>query len=72
MNISLTGYKVIYEDKVLNAVSLQRIEIFEDPPRLVRIFTKVDSVEIIAIDTDGTLIVVRDAGTKFQFIPRIN
>lgn len=72
MNISLNGYKVVHEDKVLNAVSLQRVEIFEDPPRSEGVFAKADSVEVIAVDTDGTLIVIRDAGSKFQFIPRIN
>lgn len=74
MEVSLSGYKVVYGDKVLNALSLigmrlknpEKLEEYENP------ISKPDFVSILAIDTDGTLIVIDDETWRFQFIPQIN
>lgn len=74
MEVSLSGYKVVYGDKVLNALSLigmrlkhpERQEEYEKP------ISKPDFIIVLAIDTDGTLIVIEDETWRFQFIPQIN
>ena len=74
MEVSLSGYKVVYGDKVLNALSLimmrlkhpERQEEYEKP------ISKLDFISVLAIDTDGTLIVIEDETWRFQFIPQIN
>ena len=62
MEVSLSGYKVVYGDKVLNALSLigmrlkhpERQEEYEKP------ISKPDFISVLAINTDGTLIVIDD------------
>ena len=74
MEVSLSGYKVVYGDKVLNALSLlgmrlknpEKLEEYEKP------ISKPDFISVLAIDTDGTLIVIDDETWRFQFVPRIS
>lgn len=74
MEISLSGYKVVYGNKVLNALSLldmngKEPEIKEgDEERTI----KPDFLSILVVDTDGTLTIIEGEAKKFQFIPRVN
>ena len=34
--------------------------------------SKPDSIAVLAIDSDGNLIIVDDEAWRFQFIPRVN
>ena len=74
MGISLSGYKVIYGEKVLNALALLDpwTEIPEKDEKSKGTIIKPNRLAILAIDTDGTLIVIEDEAWQFQFIPRIN
>ena len=74
MEISLNGYRVIYDDKVLNALSLLGMHgeepetKGEDEKRII----KPDFLSVLAVDTDGTLAIIEGEAQKFQFIPKIN
>lgn len=71
MEIDLTKFKVIYDGKVLNAVSLGGFR-FDESQNITETYKKPKWIEIIAIDTDGTLVFIRDETQKFQFIPQLN
>lgn len=74
MDISLNGYKVVYDNKVLNALSLLGMsggepeEKEKDEKRII----KPDFLSILAVDTDGTITIIEGEAREFQFIPRIN
>ena len=70
MEVSLSGYKVVYGDKVLNALSLIGMRLKH--PERQKPISKPDFMSVLAIDTDGTLIVIEDETWRFQFIPQIN
>ena len=74
MNISLKGYKVIYGEKVLNALAL--IDMWErsseKPENQEETISKPDHLVVLAIDTDGTVVVIDDEAWRFQFIPQVN
>lgn len=70
MGIDLTKFKVIYDGKVLNAVSLGTCQ-FEENQDMAESYKKPKWIEIIAIDTDGTIVFIRDETRKFQFVPRL-
>ena len=74
MEISLNGYKVVYGDKVLNALSLSSIHVKapETEGEYKETTIKPDFLGVLAVDTDGTLVIIEDEARKFQFIPRIN
>lgn len=69
-NTDLSKYKVIYDDKVLRALTLVGIEFSEKQD--MNEITKIPSMlEILIIDEDGRIKVIRDKENKFQFIPII-
>lgn len=76
MFVSLNGYKVIYTDKVLNALELLEMRTHE-PERheecRVRgnAISKPDFIAVLAINSDGNLVIVEDEAWRFQFIPRM-
>ena len=74
MFVSLNGYKVIYADKVLNALEL--LEMRKNAPEKHGergdLLSKPDSIAVLAINSDGNLIIVDDEAWRFQFIPRVN
>ena len=72
MEVSLSGYKVVYGDKVLNALSLimMRLKHPERQEEHEKPISKPDFISVLAIDADGTLI--EDETWRFQFIPQIN
>ena len=73
MFVSLNGYKVIYADKVLNALEL--LEMRKNAPEKHGergdLISKPDSIAVLAINSDGNLIIVDDEAWRFQFIPRV-
>lgn len=71
MNIDLSRFKVIYQDKVLKALSLQDI-IFPDSANWNDIHKKPKIIEILVINEDGNIEVLRDESWMFQFVPVIN
>jgi hypothetical protein len=68
MNVDLSRFKVIYDEKVLNAVSLQEV-VFSDYVDWDDVYKIPKLIEIIAINEDGNIQVLRDKTWKFQFIP---
>ena len=70
--ISLAGFKVVYSDKVLNAIALMNISLPEDmeyPPK--NSINKPKFLEITAINEDGNIVMIHDEAWRFQFIPII-
>ena len=70
MGISLVGYKVIYDEKVLQAVALMEIEMPENAKHEDQ-HKKPKFLEILAVNSDGNIIAIKDEAWRFQFIPRL-
>ena len=64
----LSRFKVVYGDKVLRALELAGIEISDDvtPEDLVKV---PKFIEVIVINSDGNIEILRDETWRFQFIP---
>lgn len=64
----LSRFKVVYGDKVLRALALAGIEISDDvtPEDLVKV---PKFIEVIVINSDGNIEILRDETWRFQFIP---
>lgn len=72
MNIDLSRFKVVYGEKVLNAVALAGIELKgnEFPPKV-----GVQSPKflcVLAINEDGNIIQIYDEAWMFQFLPIVS
>lgn len=65
--IDLSRYKVVYGDKVLNAVFLESYEIREYPHSGET--SKFKQITVVAINEDGSLVAICDEAWRFQFIP---
>lgn len=75
MNIDLSKFKVVYGEKVLNAVALT--DYFFDGnaypnPDSKCIIHKLKFITIWAINEDGNLIAICDEAWRFQFLPIVN
>lgn len=68
MNIDLSRFKVVYDGKVLRALSLQEIA-FPDDIEWDAIHKKPKLIEIWVINEDGNIEALRDESWMFQFIP---
>ena len=68
MNIDLSRFKVVYGENVLNALSLQNIT-FKEDTNWEDIHKKPKFIEILVINKDGNIEVLRDEAWMFQFIP---
>ena len=71
MNVDLSRFKVVYGDQVLNALSLQEV-VFSDTVDWVAVRKQPYIIEIIVINSDGNIEMLRDEAWKFQFIPIIS
>lgn len=70
MMISLNGFKVIHGEVILNALALKTIKMREGMDANKReIIEKPVFLEVIAINTDGSIVSIRDEAWTFQFIP---
>ena len=72
MNIDLSRFKVVYGEKVLNAVSLQ--DVFFDSghypnPADKGCYFKPKSLSVMVINEDGNIVIICDEAWMFQFIP---
>ena len=72
MNIDLSRFKVIYADKVMNAISLQDV-IYDDGdypcPTADHLIFKPKFLSVLVINEDGNVITICDEAWRFQFIP---
>lgn len=68
--ISLSGYKVIYQEKVLNALSIECIMFDEEHEK--KVIDKPQFIEILVINSDGQIQSIRDSSWKFQFLPIVS
>ena len=71
--IDLSRFKVIYGNRVLNAVALEGID-FGDLSTDMGEKCLVNSkfISVFAINEDGNIILIRDEAWRFQFVPIIN
>ena len=71
MNIDLSRFKVVYGERVLNAIALQEIEFGdEDYPLHGGASTKKPKfLSIVALNEDGNIVVINDEAWRFQFLP---
>jgi len=68
--ISLKGFRVIHGDKVLNALALMEIIMPDNMDYEKKgIITKPKFLEVLAINTDGNIVSIRDEAWTFQFAP---
>jgi hypothetical protein len=68
MGIDLSRFKVVYDEKVLKALSLQEV-VFQDSVDWEDRCKKPNLIEILVINDDGNIEVLRDEAWMFQFIP---
>lgn len=71
MNIDLSRYRVIYGEKVLNAVALSDV-IYSDkeyPCKESPTICRPKILVVLAIDVDGHVIAISDEAWRFQFLP---
>lgn len=71
MNIDLSKFKVVYSDKVLNALSLVEV-MYQDDTNWKDIHKKPKFIEILVINENGNIEAIRDEAWRFQFIPILN
>lgn len=71
MNVDLSRFKVVYGDKVLNALALFDV-VFEENTNYDAIHKKPKFIEILVINEDGNIEALRDEAWRFQFIPIIS
>lgn len=71
MNIDLSCFKVVYREKVLRALTLVSVEFKEGHFPADKSIVKPYFLEVVAINEDGNVIVIRDEAWIFQFIPII-
>lgn len=68
--ISLKGFRVMHGDKVLNALALMEITMPDNMDYEKRdITTKPKFLDVLAINTDGNIVSIRDEAWTFQFVP---
>lgn len=65
--IDLSRFKVVYGDKVLNAVCLDSWDIKKYPQ--LGETSKLSQITVFAINEDGNLVAICDEAWRFQFIP---
>ena len=69
MITELSGFKVVYKERVLRAVCLDDIDFGKNlPPEIGKVEVP-KFISIIAINEDGNLVSIRDEAWMFQFIP---
>lgn len=70
MGIDLSRFKVVYRDKVFNAIALMNVLMPENVEWDKRdIVLKPRFIEILVINEDGNIISIHDEAWTFQFIP---
>lgn len=69
--IDMNSYRVIYKQRVLNAVALESVDYGEDfyVQRGNKITIKPKFLGVLAINEDGNITLIYDEAWCFQFIP---
>ena len=70
MELDVSRFKVVYKERVLNAISARMIfskDNYPEPGKTV----KPMELEVVAINEDGNVVVVTDEAWMFQFVPVI-
>lgn len=70
MSIDLSNFKVIYNNRVLRALTIHGYE-FEDF-KDHETQHKLTYMELVALNEEGQIVRIRDEAKKFQFLPVIN
>lgn len=68
-DIDLSNFKVVYGDRVYNAVALARAE-FPEEKNDAQILVKPKRLIVIVVNEDGNLMCIDDEAWTFQFLPR--
>ena len=72
MNFDLSRFKVVYKERVLNAVSLQDVFFdsghYPNPEDNGSCF-KPKFISVMVINEDGNIVVICDEAWMFQFLP---
>lgn len=71
MIAALTGYKVIYKERVLRTLALMSVEFEDGDYTDLGKVSKPKAVEVLAINEDGNIVSIMDEAWMFQFIPEI-
>jgi len=72
MEINLNRFKVIHDDKVLNAIALMGVEISDIENWEYRdTIERPKIIDVLAVDEDGKLVSIMDKAWTFQFLPII-
>ena len=71
MGIDLSRFKVVYRERVLKALTLLGFDFVEHTHEEDTI-KKLKFIEIMVIDEDGNIKVLKDEAWMFQFIPILN
>ena len=69
--IDLSRFKVVYGERVLNAITLENI-LYRDghyPSIDEKTYTKPTFLTVIAINEDGNIVAICDEAWMFQFLP---
>lgn len=67
MGIDLSRFKVVYGERVLNAVALIDFKCYEGNEN----HPKIKFIDIMVVNADGNLQIITDEAWMFQFIPII-
>ena len=73
MNADLSRFKVVYGDRVLNALSLDYVDygnMLNDPNTQTKISPKF--IGVLVINENGNIELIHDETWRFQFIPIIS
>ncbi|MBQ9760122.1 MAG: hypothetical protein IJW16_02105 [Clostridia bacterium] len=73
MMIDMSNYRVIYNQRVLNAVALEMVDYGEDfgLQRGSKTTIKPKFLGVLAINEDGNITLIHDEAWCFQFIPAL-
>lgn len=72
MGIDLSRFKVVYGERVLNAIALDSVTFSEDTfprPENKGTLFKPKFLSVMAINEDGNIVVICDEAWMFQFLP---
>ena len=72
MNIDLSKYKVIYNERVLRALAIVEIYYGEERNCETKEVHKPKFIGVMVINEDGTIEIINDETWCFQFLPIIN
>lgn len=74
MVLDLSRFKVVYGDRVLNALALDGVTFAEptDTDGHTRVQVHATHLSVVAINEDGNMVLIADEAWRFQFVPIIN